>query len=176
MLKKIVLVLVLLVAGILGYAATRPDELRVNRSATIKAPPEKIYGAIADFKNWRTWSPYETKDPAMKRTFEGAESGKGSIYSWDGNSEVGAGRMEIVEADTPRKLAIKLDFIRPFEGHNIAEFLIAPKGEATEVTWAMHGPCPFVGKVMGLFFDMDKMIGKDFEDGLANLKAQAEKP
>lgn len=176
MLKKIALVLVLLVAGILGYATTRPDELRVQRSTSIKAPPEKIYGAIADFKNWRAWSPYETKDPEMKRSFEGAESGKGAVYSWDGNSEVGAGRMEIAEADAPRKLAIKLDFIRPFEGHNIAEFLMAPKGEETEVTWAMHGPCPFVGKVMGLFFDMDKMIGKDFEAGLANLKAQSEKP
>lgn len=176
MLKNIALVLILLIAGILGYAATKPDEFKVERSATIKAPAEAIYEKIADFKNWRAWSPYENKDPEMKRTFEGAQSGKGAVYAWDGNSDVGAGRMEIVEAQAPGKIDIKLDFLRPFEGHNMAVFQMVPKGDATEVTWSMLGKCPYVFKVMSLFFDTDKMIGKDFEAGLANLKSQTEKP
>ena len=179
MLKKIslyVLVpLIVVVAGILIYASTKPDTMHYQRSASIKAPPEKIFPLINDFHRWGTWSPYETKDPAMKRIFSGQPEGKGSVYEWDGDKNVGKGRMEITEVSAPSKVTIKLDFIKPFEGHNIAEFTLEPKGDSTNVTWAMRGPCPFIGKVMSVFIDMDRMIGKDFETGLANLKALTEK-
>ena len=175
--------LVVVIAGILIYAATRPDTFRVQRSATIKAPPEKIYTLINDLRGWSAWSPYEKKDPAMKRAFSGPPSGKGAVYEWDGNKNVGKGRMEITEATPPGKILIKLDFIKPFEGHNTAEFTMEPAkgpgGDSTVVTWAMYGPCPYVAKVMGvvmgLFINMDDMIGNDFAAGLANLKAVAEK-
>jgi len=175
MLKKIVVVLVVVVAGFLAYASTRPDTLRVQRSATIKAPPDKIFPLITDLRRWSVWSPWEKKDPAMKRTFGGVDSGQGAVYAWQGNSDVGEGRMEIVEATPPSKVAIQLDFIKPLEGHNVAEFTLKPKGDATDVTWVMYGPTPFIGKVLGIFMNMDAMIGKDFEAGLASLKAAAEK-
>ena len=170
----IAIVLVALVAGILAYAATKPDTLRVQRTTTIKAAPEKIFALINDFHSWGVWSPYEKKDPAMKRTLSGAASGQGAVYEWDGNGNVGRGRMEILESSPPAKIAIKLDFIKPFEGHNIAEFTLEPDVDATRVTWTMSGPSPYVGKVMSVFLDMDRMIGTDFEAGLANLKAATE--
>jgi len=175
MLTKIVVVLLVVVAGFLAYASTRPDTLRVQRSATIKAPPDKIYPLITDLRRWSVWSPWEKKDPAMKRTFGGADSGQGAVYAWQGNSDVGEGRMEIVEATPPSKVAIKLDFIKPLEGHNVAEFTLTPKGDATDVTWVMYGPTPFIGKVLGIFMNMDAMIGRDFEAGLASLKTATEK-
>jgi len=168
-------VVVVLVAAVLAYAATKPDVFRVERSATIKAPPDRIFGMISDLRGWGAWSPYEKKDPDMKRTFSGAPSGKGAIYAWDGDKNVGQGRMEIVDTSAPSKVVIKLDFMRPFEAHNTAEFTMQPEGDATRVTWAMHGPNLFIGKVIGTFLDMDKMVGKDFEDGLTNLKTMAEK-
>ena len=175
MFKTIAIVVVVLIAGVLVFAATRPDTFRVERSVSIKAPPEKIYPYFDDFNRWAAWSPWEKLDPAMKRTFSGAPSGKGSVYAWEGNSKVGAGRMEILESSPSSKLLIKLDFIKPFEGHNTAEYTLTPSGETTQVTWAMYGPAPYVSKLMGVFVSMDKMIGKDFEAGLANLKAAAEK-
>lgn len=175
MFKKIALAVVVLVAAVLLFAATRPDSFRVQRSTSIKAPPEKIFPLIADFHAWGAWSPWEKLDPTMKRTHSGAPSGKGAVYAWDGNNEVGAGRMEIAEVSAPSRLSIKLDFSRPMEGHNTAEFTLVPKGDASELTWAMFGPNPYLSKLIGLFLDMDKMIGKDFEAGLANLKALAEK-
>ena len=168
-------IVVVAVAGILIYAATRPDTFRVQRSTTIKAPPEKIFALINDLYAWGAWSPYEKKDPAMKRTFGGAPNGKGAVYEWDGDKNVGKGRMEIIEAVPPSKVVIKLDFIKPFEGHNTAEFTLEPKGDGTTVTWAMYGPSPLMMKVMGIFMNMDRMIGDDFAAGLANLKAVAEK-
>lgn len=168
-------IVVVVVAGVLVYAATKPDSFRVERTATIKAPPDKIYAEIANLHGWPAWSPYEKKDPDMKRVFSGAESGEGAVYAWDGNKDVGQGRMEIVAATSPSKIAIKLDFIKPFEGHNMAEFTLVPSGDSTTVTWAMYGPSPYVAKVMGTFFDLDKMIGTDFEAGLAALKTIAEK-
>lgn len=175
MFKKIALAVVVLVAAVLLFAATRPDSFRVQRSTSIKAPAEKIFPLIADFHAWGAWSPWEKLDPTMKRTHSGAPSGKGAVYAWDGNNEVGAGRMEIAEVSAPSRLTIKLDFSRPMEGHNTAEFTLVPKGDGSEVTWAMFGPNPYLSKLIGLFLDMDKMIGKDFEAGLANLKALAEK-
>ena len=167
--------LAVVIAIILILAATKPDTFRVDRVASIKAPPEKIFSLINDFQQWGTWSPYEDKDPAMKRSYSGAESGRGAVYAWDGNSNVGSGRMEILDSSVPAKIIIKLDFFRPFEGHNSAEFSMLPQGHATNVTWLMHGPLPFMGKLMHVFINMDRMVGKDFEIGLANLKRLAEK-
>jgi uncharacterized protein YndB with AHSA1/START domain len=171
----VVAILVVVVAGILIYAATKPDTFRVQRSASIKAPPDKIFALINDLHAWSAWSPYEKKDPGMKRTFSGTPNGKGAIYEWDGDKNVGKGRMEITDATPPSKIVIKLDFIKPFEGHNTAEFTMEPKGDNTVVTWAMYGPASFMMKVMGIFMNMDNMIGNDFAVGLANLKAAAEK-
>jgi uncharacterized protein YndB with AHSA1/START domain len=175
MLKIIAIVIVVLLAGILAYAALRPDVFRVERSLAIKAPPEKIFPLLNDLKGWSAWSPYEKKDPAMKRTFGAVTAGKGATYGWEGNKNVGKGSMEITEAAQPSKLVIRLDFLEPFEAHNTAVFTLEGKGEATTVVWAMSGPANFISKLMGIFFDMDRMIGSDFEAGLANLKAIAEK-
>jgi len=175
MLRKIALVVVLAIAVLLVFAATRPDTFRVERTARIDAPAEKIFPLIDDFHRWGAWSPYEKLDPGMKRSFGGAASGKGATYAWQGNGQAGAGRMEIVESAPSSKVAIQLDFIEPFEGHNMAEFTLQPQGGATQVTWAMHGPSPYAARLMGIFFNLDRMIGKDFEAGLANLKAATEK-
>jgi hypothetical protein len=175
MLKKIALVVVVLVVALLVYAATRPDTLHVQRAASVKAPPEEIFPLISDFHRWTSWSPYEKRDPAMKRTYSGAAQGKGAVYEWEGNSEVGQGRMEITDTSDPSRVTIKLDFIKPFEGHNVAEFALVPQGGTTNVTWSMDGPSPYLGKLIGVFVNMDAMIGKDFETGLANLKTITEK-
>ena len=175
MLKTIAIVVVVAIVATLVYAATRPDDFRVQRSTSIKAPPEKIFALINDFHRWDSWSPWEKIDPAMKRTYSGAASGKGTIYAWQGNSKVGEGRMEIADASPPSKVTIKLDFVKPIEGHNTAEFTLEPKGDSTNVTWLMYGPSAYIAKVFGIFVSMDKMIGDDFEAGLANLKSVAEK-
>jgi uncharacterized protein YndB with AHSA1/START domain len=166
--------LAIAIAVALVAASAKPDTFRVRRAAVIAASPEAIFPLIAEFHQWAGWSPWEHRDPAMKRIFEGPQRGVGAVYAWDGNRNVGAGRMEIVEATTPSKIVIKLDFIKPFEGHNIAEFALQPKGPSTEIVWTMHGPAPFLSKIMQLVMNMDKMIGKDFEAGLAGLKRLAE--
>jgi len=175
MIKIIAIAVVVLVAVILVYAATKPDTFNVQRTTSIKAPAEKIFPLVNDLHKWDSWSPYEKKDPAMKRTFSGTASGTGSVYAWEGNKEVGKGSIEIQETSPPSRVRIRLDMLRPIEGHNIVEFSLEPKGEVTDVTWAMHGTSPYISKVMGVFINMDAMIGKDFEAGLANLKAVAEK-
>ena len=171
----IVAVLVLAVAVVLIYAAFKPDTLNVQRSASIKAAPDKIFALINDFDQWAAWSPYEKKDPAMKRTRSGAPKGKGAVYAWDGNKDVGKGRMEIADTQPPAKVTINLDFEKPFAGHNTVVFTIEPKGDLTNVTWAMSGRCAYIAKVIGIFISMDKMIGDDFAAGLASMKAVAEK-
>jgi uncharacterized protein YndB with AHSA1/START domain len=168
-------VLAVLVLAILAYAATRPDEFRFSRSKAIIAPPETIFSLINDYHNWASWSPYEKLDPNMKRTYKGAPSGKGAVYEWEGNGNVGRGRMEIKETVPPSRVTIQLDFIKPFEGHNIAEFTLEPQGDSTNVTWAMSGRYAFMMKVMKLFMNMDCMIGNQFEEGLTNLKTITEK-
>ena len=175
MFKKIAIAVVVVIAGILVFAATRPDSFSVQRTTTIHAPPDKVFAMINDFHRWGEWSPWEKLDPVMKRTFTGPPAGPGSVYAWTGNSKVGAGRMEVLKAAPASKVDIKLDFIEPFEGHNITEFTLTPQGENTQVVWVMHGPAPFITKLMGVFVSMDSMIGKDFEAGLANMKAAAEK-
>lgn len=177
MLKKIILILAVLiivpVVGVLLYATTRPDSFRVERTAEIKAPPEKIAAILADLRRNTEWSPWEKLDPAMKRTYGGAASGVGATYEWAGNRDVGKGRIEVIEA-SPSKVAMKLDFVEPIEGHNIADFTLVPNGGVTRVTWALRGPMPYISKVITIFFDMDAMIGQAFETGLANLKTVAE--
>ncbi len=168
-------VVVLAVVVVLAIAATRPDEFAVRRSVRIQAPPEKILPLIADFRQWPAWSPWEKLDPDMKRTLSGAASGPGAVYEWSGSGKVGAGRMEIKEVEAPSRVTIQLDFLKPFESHTMTDFSIVPGAAGTEVTWLMHGPALFVSKVMGIFVNMDSMIGKDFEKGLANMKAVAEK-
>jgi hypothetical protein len=175
MLATIAIIVVVLLAALLAFAATRPDVFRVQRAASIQAAPEKVFPLIADFHSWISWSPWENRDPALKRTYSGAASGIGAVYAWEGNRSVGSGRMEITEASPCSKVTIQLDFLKPFEAHNVAEFSLQPAGGATNVTWSMQGSSPFMMKVMGIFASMDKMIGKDFEAGLANLKSVAEK-
>ena len=174
MLKMIGLAVLLIVAVILVIPAFRPDTFRVQRSATMKAPPEKIAAILTDFHGWAAWSPWEKMDPAMQRTFGGAPKGKGATYAWVGNDKVGQGSMAITDA-TPSRVALDLDFVRPFEAHNKVEFALAGKGEATEVTWSMAGPVPYFFRLFHLVMDMDKMVGKDFEAGLANLKTVVER-
>lgn len=174
MLKLLGIAMVAGISAALLYASTKPDTFRVERSISIKAPADKIFAQINDFRRFNAWSPYEKKDPNMQRTYSETTHGKGAVYAWHGNKEIGKGRMEILESSAPGKVMIQLDFEEPFEAHNLVEFTMTPKGDTTDVTWAMHGPNPFFGKVMHLFFDMDGMVGKDFEAGLATLKAIAE--
>src|SRR6185369_7761670 len=174
MFKKILLVIVLLVVVVLILAAFKPGNFSVQRTATIQAPPEKIFPFINDYHNWPQWSPWEKLDPNMKRTLSGPSSGQGSVYEWDGNSKAGKGRMEIIESIPSSKVALKLDFIKPMEGHDAVQFTLQPNGNSTNVTWEMSGPLTYPGKVMTVFVSMDKLIGSDFEAGLATMKAVAE--
>jgi uncharacterized protein YndB with AHSA1/START domain len=175
MLKKILAGLFVVILIICGLALTKPDTFTVQRSTVIKAPPEKIMALISDFHNWPTWSPWEKLDPKMQRTFSGAASGKGAVYNWLGNSDVGQGRMEITDITPPTKVVIKLDFIVPMEANNVTEFVLTPQGENTTVTWTMNGPMPFMFKLMNVFSSMDAVVGKDFDRGLLQLKSAAEK-
>ncbi len=142
---------------------------------TIKAPPEKVFGLIDDFHNFGVWSPWEHLDPNMQRSITGAPSSKGAVYWWSGNAKAGAGRMEILEVTSPSLVKMKLDFLKPIASSSTAEYALAQQGDSTKVTWAMYGPSPFVSKVMQVFITMDKMIGGDFDKGLAAMKAAAEK-
>jgi hypothetical protein len=151
----------------------QPDTFYVERSS-LSAPPEKIFPNINSFHQWEAWSPWEKIDPAIKRTYGGAESGKGATYAWQGNKDVGTGRMEIVESTPPSSVLIRIDFMEPFEGHDLVQFTLAPQGDGTKVTQAMYGPNPFLAKLMSLFFSMDKMVGQKYEEGLASLKASQE--
>ena len=175
MLKIVLGLIVVLIAGVLILASMKPDVFRVERPASIKAPPEKVFAQINDFKAWAAWSPWEKKDPAMQRIYGAATTGKGATYGWNGNNNVGQGSMEITDAVAPSKIELKLDFVKPMEGHNTVVFTLTPQGEMTQVSWVMQGPTPFIGKIFHVFMDMDKMVGGDFEQGLANLKAVAEK-
>ncbi|MGD9839951.1 MAG: SRPBCC family protein [Afipia sp.] len=174
-LMYIAIALAILIAVVVVLAAMRPDTFRVQRSIDINAPADKIFPLINDYRNWGSWSPYEHVDPDMQRTFSGPPSGKGSVYEWRGNKNIGHGRMEILDTAPPSKVVIKLDFFSPFEAHNMAEFTMQPKGSATNVTWAMHGPVPFMAKIIHMFMNMDRMVGGQFQQGLVSMKAVAEK-
>ena len=173
MLKVILITVVAAVGLLLIYAATRPDNFRIERSVRIEAPPERVYGLIDDLHQFNRWNPFLRKDPAAQGTYSGTPSGKGARYAWQGE-KVGVGQMEIVDTAAPANVTMNLDFIKPFEAHNMADFTLKPEAGATQVTWAMYGPAPFRSKLMQVFVSMDRMVGKDFEDGLSNLKTLAE--
>ena len=167
--------IVLLVLVLVVLAARKPDAFRVQRATTIQALPEKVFPLVNDFRAWESWSPWDKIDPNLKRTYTGPASGTGTVYEWLGNKRVGQGRMEIKEAVAPHRITIQLDFLKPFAAHHVAEFTMTPEAGGTTVTWTMDGRQPFLLKVITLFMSMDKMVGKDFERGLANLKALAER-
>ena len=175
MIKKILIGLLAIVIVFVIIVALQPPEYRVVRSASISAPPATVFAQVNDFHNWQAWSTWAKLDPGMKQSYEGPPAGTGAIYSWVGNAKVGEGRMTLTESRPNELIRIKLDFIKPLEGHNVAEFALAPQGDSTSVTWTMDGPSPYVGKLIGVFVNMDTMIGKEFETGLANLKGIAEK-
>jgi polyketide cyclase/dehydrase/lipid transport protein len=178
MISTILIVIAVAVAAVLAYAATKPNTFLVRRSASIAAPLEKIFPMVDDLRAQSAWSPFE-KDPNMKRTHSGAPRGKGAVYEWDGNRQVGAGRIAITDSVPPAKVVLLLEMSRPFKAHNTVEFTLDRIGAGTnvtgtKVTWAMQGRQPYMAKVMGLFVDCDKMCGGLFEEGLAKLKALAE--
>jgi uncharacterized protein YndB with AHSA1/START domain len=172
----VIVIIALAILALLGSAAAQPNDFSIQRSALIDAPPSKIYPFIENFHQWTAWSPFEKLDPAMERTYNGPDAGVGARYGWAGKGQAGTGSMEIVEAAAPSRMVISLVFTKPFEAHNRAAFTLAPEGAATRVTWIMSGERPFMHKLMGLVFSMDKMVGGSFEQGLADLKAAAEAP
>ena len=178
MLKIILVILAVLALGlaaVVAYAAaTQPDTFRVQRAMTIDAPPEKLAGILSDLRRGAEWSPYEKKDLTMKKTFSGPASGPGAKLEWDGNGDVGAGSLTVAEV-TPAKVTLNLAMTRPMDANNVVEYVFAPQGNATNMTWAMHGPMPLISKVICVFMDFDKMIGSDMERGLKDLKALAER-
>ncbi|MBM4342503.1 MAG: SRPBCC family protein [Deltaproteobacteria bacterium] len=174
--KKIAIVFAVVVVGFLGYAAMQPEDFAVQRSTDIKAPADRVAALIADFHAWEKWSPWEKMDPAMKRTFSGPSSGVGAVYEWSGNSEVGKGRMTVTAVDPAKSLHIKLEFIEPWTATNTTVFTFAQAGDVTKITWTMRGKNEgLMAKAMCVVMDMDKMVGGDFEKGLASLKSLAEK-
>ena len=174
MLKKILIAVVVVLVILAGIVAMQPSEYRVRRSATISAPPAEIFPLVNDFHKWDAWSPWAKLDPAMKTTYAGAPAGSGSVYTWAGNDKVGEGRMTITESNPSDLIRIRLEFLKPFAATNATDFTFRPEGAGTAVTWAMKGENNFVAKAFSLFMNMDKMIGDDFEKGLAQMKALAE--
>ncbi|MGB8012844.1 MAG: SRPBCC family protein [Terriglobales bacterium] len=174
-LRTIIIIVAVLIAIILGLASTKPKTFNVQRSIRINAPPEKIFSLINDFHSWSGWAPQDKEDPTMKRTYSGAANGQGAVSEWNSNGSAGKGRMSIVESAPPSMISIKVDFEKPFEAHNINEFTLEPDGPLTKVTWTMHGTNLYLMKIMSVFVNMDRVVGKHFESGLLNLKTFAEK-
>lgn len=174
MLKKILLGLAAALVALAGFISTRPAAFSVQRSVTIQSPADLPFALVNDFHRWAAWSPWEKRDPGMTRTFTGADAGLDAMYEWTGNPEVGSGRMTIVESKPAERVRIRLEFLEPFEALNTTTFTFTPSGRDVTVTWRMEGRNAFLGKAFSLFVDMDEAIGKDFEAGLANLKAAAE--
>ena len=165
---------VLVVGALAVIVAVRPSAFRIERSATIAAPAPTVFAQVNDFHNWEAWSPWAKLDPAARNSFEGAPAGNGAAFSWAGNSKVGEGRMTIVESRPSELVRIKLEFLKPFEATNTAEFTFKPQGERTAVTWSMYGHNNFIGKAVGLFVNMDRALGGEFEKGLVSMKSVAE--
>jgi hypothetical protein len=168
--------ILVLVVLLVVFIATRPTTFRIERTAEVNAPSDVVFSIVNDLHRWGQWSPYDKRDPKMKKTFDGAATGPGAIYAWNGNKHVGEGRLTIVESKPGELVSMKLEFFRPFACTNQANFALAPSGAGTRVTWSMDGKNSFMGKLMSLLINMDKMVGTDFEHGLANLNtvAQAE--
>jgi uncharacterized protein YndB with AHSA1/START domain len=175
MLKTILLVAATATAALLLYAAFKPNSFRLERSTAIAAPPAKVFALIHDLRRFNEWNPFAKLDPQNAITYDAVTTGVGGAYTWQGNKS-GAGRMQIVESVAAQRVSAKLDFTKPFKAHNVVDFTVQAQGAGSTVTWAMHGPMPYLNRLMTTFFDMDKMVGKDFEAGLANLKALAEQP
>jgi hypothetical protein len=174
MLTNILIGLAVLIVVFVIIVALRPANFSITRTAAISAPPPVVFALVNDFHRWRDWSPWENIDPALKRTYEGPPAGEGAIYSWVGNNKVGEGRMTITESRPPDRLLIKLEFLKPFAATNTTEFIFQPQGDQTVVTWTMSGKNNFMTKAFGLVMNMDKMIGGQFEQGLAQMKTVAE--
>ncbi|HET9976183.1 MAG TPA: SRPBCC family protein [Burkholderiaceae bacterium] len=175
MLKAILLVVAAVIAALLVSAAFRPDSFRLARSTTIAAPPEKVFALINDLRQFNTWNPFAKKEPSAVITYDSTSAGVGGAYGWKGD-KTGEGRMQIVESVPAQRVSAKLDFVKPFEAHNRVDFTIQPQGDkGSTVTWAMQGPMPYLFRLVTVFSDMDKTVGKDFDNGLADLKALAEK-
>ena len=172
--KKVLMILLIVVVGLAMFISNRPGQFHVERSTTIEAPAAVLFPRIADLHGWAAWSPWEKRDLQMKKTFSGAEAGVGAVYDWSGNDKVGSGRMTVAELTPDSRIEITVEFFKPFAATSSCIFTLAPEGSGTKVTWAMEGKEDFMGKAMGLFMNMDKMIGGDFEEGLANLKRVAE--
>jgi hypothetical protein len=175
MLKGIAIGAAVVVGGILVLAALRPDTFQVRRTASIKAQPEQIFPLINDLHRFNTWNPFDKKDPSLKRSYSGPESGKGAAYAFDGDRNVGKGTLEITDSAPASKVTMALRMREPFRADNRVVFTLAPDGAATEVTWSMQGAVPYFAKIIHLFIDMDRMVGGEFEAGLASLKTLAEK-
>ncbi|MFP2908575.1 SRPBCC family protein [Pyxidicoccus sp. 3LFB2] len=169
MVKVIGIVAVVLVVAVVLFIRSRPDRFRIERSAQIHAPPDAVFALINDFHGWGQWSPYEKLDPNLERRFEGPSSGAGAVYAWSGNSKAGEGRMTILESRPGERVSIKMEFFKPFAATNQATFTFAPSGTGTRVTWSMEGENTLMGKAISAFLDMDTLLGKNFEEGLANL-------
>jgi hypothetical protein len=174
MVRKILIGVAVIVAGLLVVVATRPPTFHIERSITMSAPPEAPFALVNDFHAWPSWSPWERVDPGMKKTYEGAPSGTGSVYSWVGNEKVGEGRMTIERSDKPSLVSIKLEFLKPFAATNTAMFTFVPGPDGTKVTWAMDGQKNLMAKAFHMVMNMDKMVGGDFEKGLTAMKVAAE--
>ena len=174
MLIKILIAVAVIVVVFVVVVAMQPSEFRVARSTTISAPPPAVFAQVNDFHKWEAWNPWGKIDPAMKQTYEGAPAGPGAIYTWVGNKNVGEGRMTLTESRPSDLIRIKLEFFKPFAGTNIAEFTFKPAGNQTAVTWSMTGKNNFMAKAIHLFMNMDKMIGGQFEMGLAQMKSIVE--
>ena len=172
---RIIVVLAIVVAAILVYAATKPGMFRVERSVVIQAPAEKIFPLIDDFHNWSQWAPQDREDSTTRRTYSGALSGAGAEAEWTSKGQAGSGRMSITESVPPNRVVIEVDFVKPFAAHNVNEFRLDPEGDSTKVTWTMQGPNLYVMKLMSVFVNMDRMMGRHFESGLRNLKAACER-
>ena len=171
MLKSILLGLAAIVVVFMIAAALQPADFRITRSATIAASPAVVFEQVNDFQKWNAWSPWAKLDPNAKNTFEGPPAGVGAAFAWSGNSEVGAGRMTITESQPNERIVMRLEFTKPFTATNTTEFTFKPEGSETAVTWSMSGHNNFIGKAMGLIMNCDKMVGGQFEQGFANLKA-----
>jgi uncharacterized protein YndB with AHSA1/START domain len=174
MIKKILIGLVIVVVILAVVILLQPSHYHIERSATISAPPATVFAQVNDFHKWEAWSPWAKLDPAMKQNFEGAPAGNGASYSWAGNSQVGEGRMTITESHPSDLIKIKLEFIKPFPATDSTVFTFKPQGNQTAVTWTLDGDNNFVGKAFSLVMNMDKMVGGDFEKGLAQMKAVSE--
>ncbi|HUC98909.1 MAG TPA: SRPBCC family protein [Candidatus Polarisedimenticolaceae bacterium] len=174
MMTKILMVMPIVVVAFAGIVALRPSEFRVTRTARMRAPAPAVFAQVNDFHKWEAWNPWGKLDPAMKQEYQGARAGTGAVYAWAGNKEVGEGRMTIIESRPNDLIRINLEFFRPFAATNIAEFTFRPEGDQTAVTWSMRGKNNFMGKAIHLFMNMDKMIGTQFEHGLAQMKSIVE--